>query len=134
LWLRFLAAHRLGRIHRDHLGRQMRDAAREVPLYRDGTPEASSVSLADAILAREGRPSEIVVLAECRARLQEALDRMEPLDREILSLRHFEQLTRAEAARVLDVSEAAAAKRYFRALTRLREVLGGTPDGIEGFL
>jgi RNA polymerase sigma-70 factor (ECF subfamily) len=65
-------------------------------------------------------------------RLQEALNSLDPLDREILSLRNFEELTRAEAAQVLGITEAAAAKRYLRALKRLKEVLAHMPGGLEG--
>ena len=54
---------------------------------------------------------------------------MDPLDREVVALRHFEQLSNAEAARALDLTEAAASKRYIRALHRLREALAGLPDG-----
>jgi RNA polymerase sigma-70 factor (ECF subfamily) len=66
-------------------------------------------------------------------RLQEALNRMNPIDREVLALRHFEHLTRAESAQVLGLTEAAAAKRYLRALERLRDVLALMPGGLEGF-
>ena len=59
-------------------------------------------------------------------RIQEALNTLDPLDREILSLRHFEELTHAEPARVLDIQEAAAAKRYIRALKRLKHVLNAS--------
>jgi RNA polymerase sigma-70 factor (ECF subfamily) len=57
---------------------------------------------------------------------------MDPLDREALSLRHFEQLTTAETARVLGISEAAAGKRYIRALARLKEILVQMPGGSGG--
>jgi RNA polymerase sigma-70 factor (ECF subfamily) len=65
-------------------------------------------------------------------RLQEALNTLDPLDREILSLRNFEELTRAEIAQVLGIEEAAAAKRYVRALRRLKALLAGMPGGLEG--
>src|SRR5437762_2998091 len=55
-----------------------------------------------------------------------------PIDREIISLRHFEELTRAEAAQALGIEEAAAAKRYVRALKRLKDTLAGMPGGLEG--
>jgi RNA polymerase sigma-70 factor (ECF subfamily) len=58
-------------------------------------------------------------------RLQVALNALEPVDREILSLRHFEELTAAETARVLDIEESVAAKRYFRALRHLKTLLSG---------
>jgi RNA polymerase sigma-70 factor (ECF subfamily) len=133
LWLRLLTAHRLGRLHRQHLGTQRRDVAREMALYQSGLPEASSAALAAQLLGRECRPSEEAVRAELRLRLQEALNQMDALDREVLSLRHFEQLTRAETAQALGISEAAAAKRYLRALARLKDLLNQLPGGLEGF-
>jgi RNA polymerase sigma-70 factor (ECF subfamily) len=72
------------------------------------------------------------VRAERLLRLQEALNTLEPMDREVLSLRHFEELTAAETARVLGIEESAAAKRYFRALKRLKEILAAMPGGQEG--
>jgi len=89
--------------------------------------------LAAQLLGKESRPSELAVRAERLLRLQEALNRMDPTDREVLALRHFEHLTRAETAQVLGLSEAAAAKRYLRALGRLREMLALFPGGLEGF-
>ncbi len=70
--------------------------------------------------------------AERILRLQEALNALDPTDREVLSLRHFEELTAAEAAQVLGITEAAAAKRYLRALKRLKEILAALPGGKEG--
>jgi RNA polymerase sigma-70 factor (ECF subfamily) len=67
---------------------------------------------------------------ELHARLNEVLGRMDAMDREVLALRHYEQLTSAEAAQVLGIQERAAAKRYTRALERLREMLADMPGGI----
>jgi RNA polymerase sigma-70 factor (ECF subfamily) len=92
----------------------------------------SSAALADHLVGREGRPSEAAVQAELRARLEELLNRLDPLDHEVLALRHFEQLSNAEAARVLGLTEAAASKRYVRALERLRERLAGSSGGWSG--
>jgi RNA polymerase sigma-70 factor (ECF subfamily) len=129
LWLRFLAGQRLLIAHRRHLGTRQRDAGREVSLYRGAMPEASSAALAARLLGRECRPSEIAVRAEMKLQLQEALNAMDPLDREVLALRHFEQLSNAETARVLDLQEAAASKRYVRALKKLRDTLAAGPGG-----
>ena len=131
LWLRGIAGHKLLELHRRHLGTPMRDARREVSLYRGALPGATSAALAAQLLGHETRPSEAAVRAEAKIRLQEALNGMEPLDREVLALRHFEQLTNAEAARVLQIKEAAAGKRYLRALERLREILAQMPGGME---
>jgi RNA polymerase sigma-70 factor, ECF subfamily len=67
---------------------------------------------------------------EVKIRLQEALNSMDPLDREILALRHFEQLTNLEAAQVLDIKDKTAGKRYLRAIKRLKEILSDMPGGL----
>ncbi len=132
LWLRFLTGQRLLRVHRQHLGAEMRDVGREVSLYRGALPAATSAALAAQLLGRDTRPSEAAVRAERSIRLQEALNSMDPIDREVLALRHFEQLSNGEAARVLGLQEPAAAKRYVRALKRLRLILDARPGGLEG--
>jgi RNA polymerase sigma-70 factor (ECF subfamily) len=132
LWLRLVVGERLMKLHRHHLGTQMRDAGREVSLYRGALPAASSMALAAQLLGKHTSPTQAVVRAERMLRLQEALNRLDPLDREILSLRHFEELNRKEAAQVLGIEEAAAAKRYLRALKRLKEILAELPGGLEG--
>jgi RNA polymerase sigma-70 factor (ECF subfamily) len=119
LWLRLLAGQKLAFLHRHHLGVHMRDAGREVPLE----PPTTSAGMAECLAGRDPRPSEVAVGAELQRRYEAAIDGLEPLDREILSLRHCEQLTNAEAARVLGLNESAASKRYVRALEKLREVM-----------
>lgn len=132
LWLRLVVGERLLRLHRQHLGAQMRDAGREVSLYREALPAASSAALAAQLVGQYTSPTQAAVRAERMLRLQEALNTLDPLDREILSLRNFEELTRAEIAQVLGIEEAAAAKRYVRALRRLKALLAGMPGGLEG--
>ncbi len=134
LWLRFLTGQKLVTLHRKHLGVQMRDAGRDVSLYRGRLPETSSAALAAQLLGHDTRPSEAAVRAELKIRLQEALNGMDPMDREVLALRHFEQLSRAETAQVLGIQESACSKRYVRALKRLKDVLSRLPGGIGGFL
>jgi len=132
LWLRFLAGQKLVTLHRKHLGAQMRAAGREVSLYRGQLPEASSAALAAQLLGHDTRPSEAAIRAELKIRLQEALNSMDPLDREVLALRHFEQLSWAETAQTMEISEGAASKRYVRALKRFKAILSGMPGGQEG--
>jgi RNA polymerase sigma-70 factor (ECF subfamily) len=132
LWLRLVVGERLMKLHRYHLGTQMRDAGREVSLYRGALPAASSAALAAQLLGRHTSPTQAVVRAERILRVQEALNALDPIDREILSLRHFEELTAAEAAQVLGIEEGAAAKRYFRALKRLKDFLANLSGGQEG--
>jgi RNA polymerase sigma-70 factor (ECF subfamily) len=130
LWLRFLTGQRLLILHRHHLGRQMRAASREISLYRGALPEASSAALAAHLLGHDTRPSEAAMRIELKLRLQEALNQMDSLDREVLALRHFEQLSRAETAQVLGLRESAVSKRYFRALERLKGILARMPGGL----
>jgi RNA polymerase sigma-70 factor, ECF subfamily len=134
LWLRFLAGQKLVTLHRHHLGTRMRDAGREVALYRGRLPEATSAALAAQLLGHETRPSEAAIRAELKVRLQEALNSMDPLDREILALRHFEQLSQAEAAHVLGLTDSGACRRHLRALKRLKEILSNLPGGLGDLL
>jgi RNA polymerase sigma-70 factor (ECF subfamily) len=130
LWLRFLAAQRIQILHRRHLGTRARDAARELSIDHAPMPEATSAALAAQLLGRDTRASEALHRAERRLRLQAALEQLDPIDREVLALRHFEHLSNVECARVLGLQESAATKRYIRALRRLKEVLAGLPGGL----
>ena len=127
LWLRHLTALKLAEVHRHHLGTQLRDADREVTLHRGGLPLADSVSLAAQLLGTLTTPSQAAIKAETRLIVQEALNSMDPIDREVLALKHFEQLSTAEIAEVLGLSKAGAGSRYLRAIKRLREVLSRMP-------
>jgi RNA polymerase sigma-70 factor (ECF subfamily) len=131
LWLRFLTAQKLLVLHRRHLGTRARDASREVSLNRGALPEASSAELAAQLVGHRTTPSAAAVRAEMQVRLQEALESMDPIDREVLTLRHFEQLTNAETARLLGLRESAASQRYARALLRLKDILTQAPAGPE---
>ena len=134
LWLRFLTLQKLLVLHRRHLGTQKRDATREVSIYHRETPQASSAALAAQLLGRQSSPSQAAQRAELRNRIHDGLDRMEPIDREVLVLRHFEELTNSEAAQVLEISPTAANNRYIRALKRLKKILASTAGGIEEML
>lgn len=131
LWARFVTGRKLQAVHRHHLGVQARDVGREVSLHRRALPQASSVSLAEQLLGRYSSPSQAVVKAELRLRVQEALNGMDPIDREVLALRSFEELSNAETAQVLGIGEAAASHRFVRALRRLKKVLAGGADDPE---
>jgi RNA polymerase sigma-70 factor (ECF subfamily) len=131
LWLRLVAGQRLMQIHRQHLGASMRDAGREVSLYRGALPQASSASLAARLLGRLTTASQAAVRAERQVQLQEILNGMDPMDREILALRHFEGLSNGESAEVLGLSKTAANNRYVRALGRLRDLLEQVPSFFE---
>ncbi len=132
LWLRVHVGRRLTTLHRQHLRVRMRDAGLEVSLYRDALPEANSAALASMLIGRLTSPTQAALRAERLLRVQEALNCLDPVDREVLALRHFEQLGRAETAQVLGITPEAGAKRYFRALKRLKDVFASMPGGLEG--
>lgn len=99
LWLRLVVAERSLILNRHHLGIRMRDAAQEVSLHCGELPTASTHSLANLLLGRLTSPTPPVIRAEGQLRLQEALNTMNPLDREILALWHFEELSSSVTVR-----------------------------------
>lgn len=127
LWLRFLTGRKLQTLHRHHLTTQARDTRREISHWHGACPQTSSVSLAAQVPGQLTTPSLAAVRAELRGRVQEALAGMDVIDREVLTLRHFEQLGNGETALVLGISEAAASNRFIRALRRLKDVLVAVP-------
>jgi RNA polymerase sigma-70 factor (ECF subfamily) len=131
LWLRFLTSQKLQELHRHH-GAAVRDAGGEVCLYEGSLPETSSAALAAQLLGHLTQPSQAAIRAEMKIRLQEALNSMDALDREVLALRHFEHLSNAETAHTLGIRESAASTRYIRALKKLRAILSTTPGGLGG--
>src|SRR6266566_4977896 len=132
LWLRLEVGQKLVDVHRFHLGTKMRDAGQEVSLHQGALPQVSSVSLAEQLLGKLTTASHAAMRAELKIRVQEALNSMDPQDREVLILRHFEELSNAETAQVLGIKASAACNRYVRALRRLKDVFQGMPGGIEG--
>src|SRR6516225_7967799 len=109
LWMRLHIGRRLTMLHRRHLGAQLRDAGLEISLYREALPQASSAALASMLLGRHTSPTLAAQRAERMLRIQEALNTLDPIDREVLALKHFEELSRAETADVLSISPEAAA-------------------------
>jgi RNA polymerase sigma-70 factor (ECF subfamily) len=132
LWLRLEVGQKLAYVHRLHLGTKMRDAGQELALHGGVMPGATSLSLAEQLLGKLTSASRAAMRAEMKRRVQEALDSMGPHDREVLVLRHFEDLSNAETAQVLGIKPTAAINRYMRALKRLKRVFEEMPGGIEG--
>ncbi len=110
----------------------MRSAGLEVPLQRGYPAAASSACLAATLADELSSPSRAAIRGETLAQLECALDRLDPIDREVLALRHFEELSNNEVAALLGIQKAAASKRYVRALQRLKETLETFPDFHEG--
>jgi RNA polymerase sigma-70 factor (ECF subfamily) len=130
VWLRLITGQKLLETHRRHLGAQRRDAGREISLFGNPLPEVSSQLLASQLLGQLSSASQAAIRAEQQARLEVLLNSLEPIDREILTLRHFEELSNKEVAQVLNMSKTAASNRYIRALKRLKDLLAAAP----GFL
>jgi RNA polymerase sigma-70 factor (ECF subfamily) len=123
VWLRLIVVQTLVDMHRRHLGAQMRDAGREIPLHQRSPSESTCLSMTRYLAASVTSPSLAMRRSEFAEQLHRALDRMDPLDREVLALRHFEELTNQEIAEVLGIQQKAASIRYVRALRRLKAIL-----------
>jgi RNA polymerase sigma-70 factor (ECF subfamily) len=131
LWLRGIVGNKLLEVHRHHLGTRARDANRELRVGAFiAEPDDAAAALCANLTAGITRPSVAVARAEACERISAALAEMDAIDREVLALRHFEQLTSSETADVLGIQERAAAKRYLRALKRLKDILAGMPGGL----
>lgn len=122
LWLRLVAGQTLSNIHRSHLGTEARS------VFRESQPQQSpwgntSVCLSQRFIAHFTSPSQAAIRTEIIGQVREALQEMKPIDREVLALRHFEELTNREVAAELEIQPKAASIRYMRALERLRCVL-----------
>jgi RNA polymerase sigma-70 factor (ECF subfamily) len=118
LWVRKLAYQRLLNARRDHLQRAKRAAGRERPL-----PDRSSLLLARPLVHAGPSPSQQLEAREFADRVGRAVADLAEADREVLLMRHAEQLSYGEVACLLEIEPAAARKRYGRALIRLRNVL-----------
>jgi RNA polymerase sigma-70 factor (ECF subfamily) len=126
-WLRQIARDAMIDEHRRHRGAARRSLDHEQPLAA-AFGDRSSLDLAAQLRDPELTPAAAALRGELERRFQAALVKLDDDDREIILLRHFEQLSNSEAARTLGLSEAAAGMRHLRALRRLRALLGETPS------
>jgi len=126
VWARQITWQTLMMAHRSHLGAQKRDARQEVRLHGMAYGEGTSVSLASRLVGDVTSPSQGAIRDEQTQRLRKALDSMDSIDREVLALRHFEQLSNGEVAQVLNLGKTAASNRYVRALERLKIIMDET--------
>jgi len=126
LWLRRIVAQTLIDVHRRHDRAAKRSVRREVPM-RAFSPQATSGSIARQLVGRLTSPSNAMMRVELADHLEKALAEMDPIDREVLALRHFEELTNSEVADVLGIQHKAASIRYVRALDRLKKLLARVP-------
>jgi len=127
IWFRMIVTQTMVDLHRRHVGAQKRSAAKEISIHGRWSSQSTSVSLARHLLGHLSSPSNAAIRAELSSQLETALTTMSDIDREVLAMRHFEELTNSETAQVLDMTEQAASARYVRALSRLRHVLTAIP-------
>lgn len=123
VWLRQITRQVLIDTHRRYLGAKMRDVNQEVGLFHGGSANTSSSGLAAQLVDSLTSPSQFAVREEMVAELRETLDELDEIDREVLVLRHLEELSNNEVAEILGIDKYAASKRYLRALERLRSAL-----------
>jgi RNA polymerase sigma-70 factor, ECF subfamily len=122
VWIRLITQQTMIDLHRKHLGAKMRNAGREVHA-------PASATMSGFFVGHFTSPSHAVMREELRVKIEAALESMEEIDREVLVLRHFEELSNKETADVLGIQENAASNRYVRALGRLKGFLTGLGDG-----
>ena len=128
LWLRHLARDRMIDAHRRHRTASQRSVDRELPPAPANFDDKSAFDLAALAVDRELTPAAAATHHELESRFQAAIETLEEVDREIVLMRHFEQLTNQETARALELTEAAAGMRYLRAMRRLRALLQEPPS------
>lgn len=128
LWLRQIARDHVIDQHRKHRIAARRSLDRERSIGNPGFHDRSSLDLAARLRDPALTPAAEALRHELRRRFEDAILRLEDDDREVIVLRHFEQLSNGEVAKVLGLSEPAAGMRHLRALRKLRVILGESPS------
>jgi RNA polymerase sigma-70 factor (ECF subfamily) len=121
LWLRHIALDHIIDAHRRHRQAQRRTVDREQPIA--ASLDQSSREVFAAFIDRELTPATAAIRHEMEKRFQEVLATLDEADREIILMRHFEQLSNQEVAAGLGLTEPAASMRYLRAVRKLRSLL-----------
>ncbi len=121
VWMRALAGQVLIDLHRRHLRAQKRAVGREVSLHQRLPFQSTCASLGSLLAANGLSPSREAVRSEQLETLRKSMQEMTEIDREVLVLRHMEQMNNGEVAAALGIDKSAASKRYIRALQRIRD-------------
>ena len=132
VWLRWIVCQTVVDLHRHHLGTKMRDAYREITSGQRDLQRSTAASMIGQIVAALSTPSQIAIREESAKQIQDAVESMDEIDREVLALRHFEELTNNEVAVVLNITPKTASIRYVRALQRLKKTLDAAKDAVTG--
>lgn len=124
VWLRQLSIQALIDLHRRHFG-QKRDPRAEIHFTTPSMDESTSQCLVSALAGQMTSPSQAISKLEEMEKIRKILDAMDPIDREVIALRHFEQMTNNQVAEALGLSITAASNRYIRAMTKLSAIVTG---------
>jgi RNA polymerase sigma-70 factor, ECF subfamily len=123
LWLRQIACDQSLKARRRHRKTARRTVDRELSL-----PERSSLLLARQLHGGEATPSEQLKQAEAADRIREAVEQLPEHERDVVVMRHYEELSNQEIATVLQVKAATVSKRHGRAMLRLHNLLYGSEE------
>src|ERR1043165_1954490 len=123
LWLRHLAKDHIIDAHRRHHRAQKRGVDREQPMHRPAWSDRSSLDLAAQLLDQDLTPASAAIQQELQRRLQDAIEKLDEDDRDVILMRHYEMLPNQEVAAALEITEGAASMRYLRAVRKLRDLL-----------
>jgi RNA polymerase sigma-70 factor (ECF subfamily) len=128
LWLRQMARDRIIDAHRRHRVSGKRSVDREQAMVAPAAMDRSTLELAGQLCDPEMTPAAAATMQELQRRFEAALETMDERDREIVLMRHFEQLSNQDVAKTLGLTEPAASMRYLRAIRRLRKLLSEPSD------
>jgi RNA polymerase sigma-70 factor (ECF subfamily) len=128
LWLRHMARDRIIDMHRRHRVSAKRSVDREQQLVVNAAQDHSTIEIVAQICDRQMTPAAAATMRELAVRFEAAIEQLDEHDREVVLMRHFEQLSNQEVAQALNLSEPAASMRYLRAIRRLRQLIGENAD------
>ena len=129
MWIRLLVYQQISEIYRRHFRAGIRDIRREMPSANWADSNADSfIGAASQLLSQGATPSETLSRKESMVRLENILHELRPIYRDIILLRHFEELTNAEAATALNIDKSTARKRYIRAIRKIRDQVHSESD------
>lgn len=123
LWLRLIVGQQLTNLYRQHIAADRRDIRKEISIQAPAHSAQTSIAIAAKLVGSATGASEIIARAERIERLEQTLNEMDATDREVIALRHFEELSNTETATILGIQPAAASKRYIRAMSRLSQLM-----------
>ncbi|HBE66623.1 MAG TPA: RNA polymerase subunit sigma [Planctomycetaceae bacterium] len=122
LWLRLVVTQQVVNLYREHVQTEKRDVRKErISLQAPLGSAQTSLAIAANLVGQRTGVSELVARAERIEQLKVTIEKMDPIDREVIALRHFEELSNVETASVLGIETSAASKRYLRAMARLAQ-------------